>query len=77
MPIQQPTNRAERYHNRCSKKNIEEQKICRAERYEKRCAMKEEAKECVSHELTKRQTMRRRTSERAKSVSTGFFSSFF
>ncbi len=77
MPIQQPSDRTTRYQNRCSKKNIEEQKVQRAERYEKRCALRQEAKQSVSEELNNRQQARRRTSERSRSTATGFFSSFF
>ena len=77
MPIQQPSDRTSRYQNRCSKKNVEEQKVQRTERYEKRCAMKEEAKQSVCKELNNRQQIRRRTSERARSTATGFFSTFF
>ena len=76
MPIQQPSDRTTRYQNRCSKKNIEEQKVQRAERYEKRCALREEAKQSVSEELNNR-IQARRSSERSKTTSTGFFSSFF
>ena len=76
MPIQYPSDRTTRYQNRCSKKNIEQQKVQRAERYEKRCAMREEAKQSVSEELTNR-VQARRSSERSKSTTTGFFSTFF
>ena len=76
MPMQYPSDRSTRYQNRCSKKNIEEQKVQRAERYEKRCAMREEAKQSVSEELDNR-VQARRCSERSKTMSTGFFTTFF
>ena len=75
MPIIESSTRANRYHNRCSKKKIEEQSVQRNDRYEKRCALREEAKQSVSEEFSNRKQVRR-TSERNKSAY-GFLGSFF
>lgn len=54
MPFIEPTNREQRYADRCTKKLVEEQKKHRAERFMKRDAMREEATSCVKKELSQK-----------------------
>jgi hypothetical protein len=54
MPFIEPTQREQRYADRCTKKLVEEQKKQRAERFLKRDAMREEAVSCVKKEINKK-----------------------
>tara|TARA_B100000035_G_C20818983_1_gene473357 strand:+ start:335 stop:571 length:237 start_codon:yes stop_codon:yes gene_type:complete len=54
MPFIEPTQREQRYADRCTKKLIEEQKKQRAERFMKRDAMREEAASCVKKEISQK-----------------------
>ena len=56
MPFIEPTNREQRYADRCTKKLVEEQKKNRAERFMKRDAMREEASSCVKKEIAQKTT---------------------
>mgnify|MGYP001418747730 CR=1 FL=1 len=56
MPFIEPTQREQRYADRCTKKLIEEQKKQRAERFMKRDAMREEASTCVKKEISQKKT---------------------